>query len=76
MSNVVNLLHKLHIFGHILSIKSGCVEHMDFGKPVVLPQCWSKSAHSPTNRKITLRLEYCVQVKDHLIKCGSIDSSK
>lgn len=62
MANAVHLLHKLHNFGQIRSIKSGCEEHMDFGKPVVLPQCLSKSAHSPKNRKmmITLRLEYCV----------------
>ena len=59
MFNAVNLLHKLHIFGHILSINSGCVVHMDFVNSA-LPQSLSKSAHSPTNKKITLRLKYCV----------------
>ena len=59
MFNAVSLLHKLHILGHILSIKSGCVEHMDFDK-LVLPQPSSKSVHSPTNRKNSLRLEDCV----------------
>ena len=52
LSNAFNLLHKLHSFGHILSINSVCVEHMDSGKPDVLPQCRSKSAHSPTRERL------------------------
>ena len=64
MSNAVNLLHKLHNLGHILSIKSSCEEHMDIGRPFALPQSLSKSAHSPTNRKtfFTFRI-LCASVR-------------
>ena len=49
---------------------------MDIGKPVGLPQSLSKSAHSPINRKVILRLEHYVLLWDHLIKCVSIEPSK
>ena len=51
----VNLLHKLHIFGHFFSIKSGSEVHIACDN--VVPQSLSKSAQSPD--KIKLRYKNC-----------------
>lgn len=47
IANFVYLPHKLHIFGHFISIKFRFVEHIDIGKRV--PQPLSKSTQSPNN---------------------------
>ena len=46
----VNLLHKLHILGHLFSIKTGAEAHIACDN--VVPHPLSKSAQSPNEIKL------------------------